>query len=404
MVRKILEKKINVAIYSGIMPAPNFIENLIKLIGDEKINIYLFGNGTSVKYKNSNIKVFSTPQGKLDIICFVFFQLIRLFVSYPNKLYKLVRNYKVFSRSGSIFRSLSKILPVLNHTPDIFHIQWAKSLPFWFFLKEIYGVKIVLSLRGSHINYSAIANDSLAREYNFFFPKIDKMHAVSERIAQKAEKFGADRDKIDVIYSSLNFSHLKTFEKISYKTHKPFQFLSVGRFHWVKGYQYSISAIAKLKKMNKNFHYVIITKNNISEEILYQIDELSLENHIDIVNPISQDNVYEIMRESDCLILPSVQEGISNVVLESMSIGLPVISSDCGGMKEIINHGRNGFYFPARDSYALKKLLLKVMNLKKEEREKIIENGKNYINEHFNPNFIKSEIHNLYIKTIETEN
>ena len=51
------------------------------------------------------------------------------------------------------------------------------------------------------------------------------------------------------------------------------------------------------------------------------------------------------MRESDCLILPSVQEGISNVVLESMAIGLPIISSDCGGMKEIINDGRNGFLF-----------------------------------------------------------
>ena len=71
------------------------------------------------------------------------------------------------------------------------------------------------------------------------------------------------------------------------------------------------------------------------------------------------------MKQSDCLILPSVQEGISNVVLESMAIGLPVISSDCGGMKEVINYGKNGFYFPARDSITLEKLLLKVMNLSK---------------------------------------
>tara|TARA_Y100000591_G_scaffold278269_1_gene256254 strand:+ start:6851 stop:8065 length:1215 start_codon:yes stop_codon:yes gene_type:complete len=404
MVRKILEKKINVAIYSGIIPAPNFIENLIKLIGDEKINLYLFGNGRSVKYKNSNIRVFLTPQGKINIIFFVFIQLLRLSISYPKKLYKLLQNYKVVLRSGSIFRSLSKILPVLNHTPDIFHIQWAKSLPFWFFLKEIYGVKIVLSLRGSHINYSAFANDSLARHYNLFFPKIDRMHAVSRKIAQKAEKFGADQDKIEVIYSSLDFSLLKTFEKKSYITHKPFRFLSVGRFHWVKGYQYSISAISKLKKMNKEFHYVIIAKNRISEEILYQIDELSLNNYIEIVNPDSQNNVYEIMKQSDCLILPSVQEGISNVVLESMAIGLPVISSDCGGMKEIINYGKNGFYFPARDPLELEKLLLKVMNLKMEEREKIIISGKNYINDNFNHNFIKSKFHNFYNKTIGIEN
>ena len=87
-----------------------------------------------------------------------------------------------------------------------------------------------------------------------------------------------------------------------------------------------------------------------------------------------------------------------------MAIGLPVISSDCGGMKEIINYGKNGFYFPARDPLELEKLLLKVMNLKMEEREKIIISGKNYINDNFNHNFIKSKFHNFYNKTIGIEN
>ena len=396
-----MEKKINVAIYSGIIPAPNFIENLIKLIGDEKINIYLFGNGGPVKYKNSNIKIFFTPQGKLKIICFVFFQLLRLFIFYPKKFYKLIRNYKVFTKSGSIFISLSKILPVLNHTPDIFHIQWAKSLPFWFFLKEIYGVKIVLSLRGSHINYSAYANDFLAKNYNILFPNVDRMHAVSKKILLKAEKYGGSRDKTDIIYSSLDLGLLKTYKKNNSKPNRPFRFLSVGRFHWVKGYQYSISAFANLKKINKDIHYLIITNNRISEEILYQIDELSLNNNIEIIHPDSQEKVYKIMRQSDCLILPSVQEGISNVVLESMAIGLPVISSDCGGMKEIINYGRNGFYFPSRDSVALEKLLLKVMNLGIEERERIIREGEKFINQNLNPNLIKSQFHDFYQKTME---
>ena len=396
-----MEKKINVAIYSGIIPAPNFIENLIKLIVDEKINIYLFGNGNSVNYKNSNIKTFFTPQGKFNIICFVFFQLFRLFIYYPKKLYKLVQNHKVFSKSGSIFISLSKILPVLNHTPDIFHIQWAKSLPFWFFLKDIYGVKIVLSLRGSHINYSPYANYALTRNYNILFPKVDRMHAVSKKISFKAEKLGANRNKTDIIYSALDLDLLKTYKKNNYEPHSPFRFLSVGRFHWVKGYQYSISAFAKLKKIDRNIHYSIVTKNCISEEILFQIDELSLNNNIEIVYPDSQENVYKIMRESDCLILPSVQEGISNVVLESMAIGLPVISSDCGGMKEIINYGRNGFYFPVRDSIALEKLLLKVMNLGIKERGRIIRQGEEYINQNFNSKLIKSQFHNFYKKTME---
>ena len=72
-----------------------------------------------------------------------------------------------------------------------------------------------------------------------------------------------------------------------------------------------------------------------------------MDNNIEIIHPNSQHDVYNIMSKSDCFILPSVQEGISNVVLESMAIGLPIITSDCGGMKEIIKNGKNGLYFPS---------------------------------------------------------
>ena len=75
------------------------------------------------------------------------------------------------------------------------------------------------------------------------------MHAVSKKISLKAEKFGANKDRVDVIYSSLDISLLKKYQKTTYDYHRPFRFLSVGRFHWVKGYQYSISAIANLKKI-----------------------------------------------------------------------------------------------------------------------------------------------------------
>ncbi len=396
-----MEKKLSLAVYSGTIPAPIFVENFINLIADKNINIYLFGSGKSVKYQNPYVKSFITPKGKLNIILFVFSQLIRLLFLHPKKFYKLINNHNIFSKTGSIFVSLSKILPVLNNLPDIFHIQWAKSLPFWFFLKEIYGIKIILSLRGSHINYSPLTDKHLAKQYNLYFPKVDKMHSVSKNLIFKAEKFGANKEKIENIYSAMDLKFLKKFEKTDYATHRPFRFLSVGRFHWVKGYQYSISAIAGLKELDRTIQYTIVVNNNISEEILYQIDELSLRNIVKIIHPNSQHEVYRIMKNSDCFILPSVQEGISNVVLESMAIGLPVVSSDCGGMKEIINNGKNGFYFPARDSDALKETLLKVMNFEFADRKKIANQGKKYIRENYNPELIKSKYHNFYKKEME---
>ena len=403
MVRKILEKIVTIAIYSGKIPSSYFIENLINLIADREIEIYLFGKGKYINYRHPNIKTMYTPKGNFNKIFFVCIQLLRLFIIHPKKFYKLINNHEIFSKSGSIINSLSKILPVLNHTPDIFHIQWAKSLPFWFFLKELFGVKIVLSLRGSHINYSADADEWLAHKYNTLFPKVDKMHAVSEKIISKAEEYGAEKDKIDVIYSTLDFKLLNKFEKNHYEPHTPFRFLSVGRFHWVKGYQYSLSAIEKLKKLNKEVEYTIISNNRVSEEILYQIDDLSLDDNVKIFYPSSQSDVYNAIRESDCFILPSVEEGISNVVLESLAIGLPVVSSDCGGMREVIENGINGYIFPARDIISLQNLLLKIIDLDIHERKKIINKGKNYIQDNFDSKLIKSRFHNLYKHTLDLE-
>ena len=80
-------------------------------------------------------------------------------------------------------------MPVVNNLPDIFHIQWAKSLEEWIFLKDIFDIKLVLSLRGSHITYSPLSNEKLAKNYVAYFPKVDCFHAVSLAIANEASKY-----------------------------------------------------------------------------------------------------------------------------------------------------------------------------------------------------------------------
>ena len=66
--------------------------------------------------------------------------------------------------------------------------------------------------------------------------------------------------------------------------------------------------------------------------------------------------------------LPSVEEGIANVVLEAMAIGLPVLSSDCGGMEEVIQHKVNGFLFANRNTDDLVENILQFLRLDSAER------------------------------------
>jgi len=66
-----------------------------------------------------------------------------------------------------------------------------------------------------------------------------------------------------------------------------------------------------------------------------------------------QDDVPKLLAASDISILPSHEEGFSNVILESMAAGLPVVATDVGGNREAILDGITGWLIPPKDPRTL---------------------------------------------------
>jgi colanic acid/amylovoran biosynthesis glycosyltransferase len=266
----------------------------------------------------------------------------------------------------------AKYLPVINNQPDIFHIQWAKGIEEWIFLKELTGTKLVLSLRGTHITNSPLSDKSIAESYRRCFPLVDGFHAVSKEISLEAEQYGAKHEKTRVIYSAVDLNAIQKYNKqIPASRNTTIQLISVGRMHWIKGYHYALDAVKVLLDKQVKVHYTIIGWGN-QEELLFHVHDLGLSNDVTIINRIPHRMVLEKMQSSDLLVLPSVEEGIANVVLEAMAIGLPVLSSDCGGMKEVIRHGQNGYLFGNRDCADLVHKIDMWINANSETKEKII--------------------------------
>lgn len=69
--------------------------------------------------------------------------------------------------------------------------------------------------------------------------------------------------------------------------------------------------------------------------------------------PGERSDVADVLRGLDCFVLPSLAEGISNTILEAMATGLPVIATDVGGNRELVDAGRTGQIVPASDPNAL---------------------------------------------------
>lgn len=343
-----MEKK--VAIYSGVVPSTTFIENLISAIAAEGTTVYIFGysNGRT-QYDNPRIHDFTHPRNGWKMLLFVLWNQLMLRFTSPERFRKLNNHIHSKSRQRKIRIILwARYLPVVKNLPDIFHIQWAKNLDEWMFLKNLFGVKIVLSLRGTHIKYSPIADASLAASYRHNFPAVDGFHAVSKDIARTAEQYGALPEKTRVIYSGINLSEINKFYRSKKSSPSPhLNIISVGRMKWIKGYPLVLDALKKLSDAGIRFHYTLIARGD-AEELLYQAVDLKIADYITIVEGLPQQEVFRKIVDSDLLLISSYDEGIANVALEAMALGVPVLSSDCGGMEEVVSHGQTGYVFRNR--------------------------------------------------------
>ena len=109
-----------------------------------------------------------------------------------------------------------RVLPPLLDGLDIFHIQWAKTLVHYPEFIAKLQCPIILSLRGTHINVSPLADEKLASLYKKFFPKVNGFHAVSQSIIKKLIQKQINSNLLD---NSKNFDEnvliINSFGKMS---------------------------------------------------------------------------------------------------------------------------------------------------------------------------------------------
>lgn len=388
--------KKKIAIYSGEIPSSTFIDRLI--LGIEKTHtVLLFGKKRGeVNYKSKNIHCFYNYSNELYNFFITLLRSFHLMFKYPKRYIKLLKFINQEGKLISKYRKWSSCVPVVLNLPDIFHIQWAKDLKPWFFLQSEYGVKIIVSLRGAHINYSPIADKCLSETYREYFPKTDGFHAVSHAIAKEAQKYGAQTSKISIIHSPIPQYIFDIFRPIEKPTTKTVRMISVGRFHWKKGYEYALDAVYQLKKQGLKVQYTIIASDKVSESILYQIHDLDLKEEICIKTNINQELLFHYMQTSDMLLLPSVEEGIANVVLEAMAIGIPVISTNCGGMVEVVIPNETGWLVPILNSKAIVKAVLEINALPENSLQTILNQAHDFVKANFNSSKSMNQFNDLY--------
>ena len=90
------------------------------------------------------------------------------------------------------------------------------------------------------------------------------------------------------------------------------------------------------------------------------VREMAILSCASLTGKLPPERVRSHLQQSHVFLLSSLSEGISNAVLEAMSCALPVVTSDCGGMREAVTDGKEGFVVPIRDHAAMAQALLKL--------------------------------------------
>jgi colanic acid/amylovoran biosynthesis glycosyltransferase len=94
--------------------------------------------------------------------------------------------------------------------------------------------------------------------------------------------------------------------------------------------------------------FEVIGEGTERSRVIFTAADLGLQDHVHLSGHLSPEQVRERLQQADVFLLSSLSEGISNAVLEAMACGLPVVTTDCGGMREAVTDGVEGFITPVR--------------------------------------------------------
>ena len=159
--------------------------------------------------------------------------------------------------------------------------------------------------------------------------------------------------------------------------------IAMGRFHRQKGFDLLLEAFSRLKDSYPDWSLTILGDGPLQPQIEALRDELGLKDKVLLPGLVR--NPHQVLRQADIFVLSSRWEGMPVALMEAMSCGLPVISTDCRtGPREIIRDGVDGILVPPEDVEALTVAMDDLMS-DKSKRERLSCRAVE-VNERFNLN------------------
>ncbi|MBK8023637.1 MAG: glycosyltransferase family 4 protein [Chloroflexi bacterium] len=243
---------------------------------------------------------------------------------------------------------------------DILHIEFDTQGLSIVDLKHYFGSKLLLSSRSSYEQSSVI--DRFPDAPRTLYRHADGYHFISRFLQAAAARLGLPPSTPWwLIQPAIDLSVFTGRDPATHKAEgAPLRLLSVGRLHWQKGYEFAIDAVALVKAAGVAVEYVILGEGSYREAIEFAAAHYGLleDGTVKLLGSVPREAVPTYLKEADIFVHAALEEGFANAVIEAQASGLPVVTSDAGGLPENVEDGVTGFVVPRRDARAMAEKIL----------------------------------------------
>lgn len=181
-----------------------------------------------------------------------------------------------------------------------------------------------------------------------------------------------------------------------------FLWLAVGNVRPEKNYPNLLHAFHRLREQGPGARLRVaggFWSDEVYAEVMRLVEKYALQDSVQFLG--QRMDVPLLMHAADALVLSSQTEGLPNVVMEAMASGLPVVATDVGGVRELVQEGVTGRVVPGDAPERLAESMAAIEALSQEERMAMGSRGRQHIREKFDLDVIAGQWEALFLEQLQ---
>lgn len=279
-----------------------------------------------------------------------------------------IKIYSLNEDAGMSLRARKKMMRILKQiNPDVIHTH-LHSYPY----VMTYAIKHHIPIIHTMHNMPIFESKKLGRiilkflfKHKFAIP-VGISNIISEQIKELYHVPS---------YTIYNPVDVSKFD-IKKDKQKQFTFITIGRMSEQKNQQLLLKSFRILVNNYKNVKLIFVGDGVLKDDLLKLTNDLKLNDYIEYVGNVN--DVENYLKIADAFVLSSIYEGLPMTILEAMAASLPIISTNVGGVKDIVTN--NGILVKVDENDLAKAMLSLIENEKlcNEFKNNSYENAKNY--------------------------